>query len=271
MSGNECMCCREVFNTHSLQKEMRMKTKQIGSCLILLAVLLIGFNGTSIAATMNFNLTPASSVLISEDSGIFTGKVNYSISNPADITSATLSIVLSDDSSSFFPLGAPGTVIDAPREIARLTSVRDGTTSIFPFAEAEVDPHFFGPQHPTHLTARTAGIEEPSVAPSDASYFNLDVTDLIKNSNSGMLEFSLIAPDLFEDILPGTLTYNLIVGDAAGFGILLPPNVPLPVHEDFLFKSAQLNVAVVPIPAAIWLFGSSLLGLQLLFSRRKQT
>jgi|GEM_PF-6932512 len=240
-----------------------MKMKQFGSFIVRLTVLLVGFNGVAVASTMNFNLTPASSVLIEENAGAFNGKVNYSISNPADIISATLSIVLSDDVSTFFP----GGVIDAPREVARLTRVQDGSTSIFPFADAEVDPHLFGPQHPTHLQAASAGIEEPTIAPSDASYFNLNVTDLVRNSNSGMLQFSLIAPDLYETILPGTLTYNLIVGDAAGFGILLPPNVPLPVHEDFLFKSAQLKVTVVPIPAAIWLFGSSILGL--LFVRRK--
>jgi hypothetical protein len=241
-----------------------MKIKYISSAPLLLTILLLSFNNATVAVTMTFSSMPPSPVLISETSGTYDGAVNYTpIANPGDITSATLSFVLSDDVSAFFP----GGVIDAPREIARLTRVQDGSAAIFPFADVEVDPHLFGLPHPNIFQASAAGIEEPTIVPSDASYFNLDVTNLVQSSNSGMMEFSLIAPALFEDILPGTLTYNLIVGDAAGFGILLPPGAPLPVHEDFLFKSAQLTVTVVPIPAAIWLFGSSILGL--LFVRRK--
>jgi hypothetical protein len=243
---------------------------------VLLLTSLMSINSAAISAPITFSTLPTT--VISETSGPFNDSINYTpINSPPDIlNSATLKIYLSDDVSSTFP----GSVIDAPREWASLTSVTDGTMALASLpADEEVDPQLFDPsEHGVVLSgvAADAGIENPSVLPSTSPYFNIDVTDLIKDSNSGTLDFSLEALDLYSEISretsPGVLNpiYALIFADA----LLVDPDLVLPdtipVFEDFLFSRAELelDVTAVPIPAAIWLFGSSIFSL--LVIRRKK-
>jgi hypothetical protein len=242
-----------------------MKIKCISSIPVLSVALLLSFSNSTIAEPLTFSTLPTT--LVSETTGPYSDSINYTPFSPNTLTSATLKIFLSDDVSSFFP----GGVIDAPREIARLTSVTDGSSALSGLpADQEVDPQSFDPSiHGVDLSAiaTAAGVENPSVLPSTAPYFNLDVTDLINDSNSGTLSFSLSAPDLFADILPETPSglpnpvFQLIFAEA----LLFDPNFVAPpvftVTEDFLFSRAELEVVIVPIPAAIWLFGSSIIGL----------
>ncbi len=255
-----------------------MNIKYLSSTLtpMLLLVLLISTNSSTIAAPVTFTSLP--STVISENSGPFNGSINYTPFNspPNSVNSATLKIFLSDDASNTFP----GDVIDAPREFARLTSVTDGTMSASNLpADVEVDPQPFDPNVAgvsLSQVAADSGIENPSVLPSTTAYFNFDVTDLIRDSNSGTLNFSLEAPDLFSDISSTTSTgapnpvFLLIFGSALleDPDFVLPDTIP--VFEDFLYSRAELMVDVtsVPIPAAIWLFGSSIFGL-LTFRRNK--
>ncbi len=226
------------------------------------------------AASLTFSSTPVSE-LISENSGTFNSKVNYNPSSwdPNNVTSAILRIFLSDDVSSIF---APN--IDAPREWASLTSVTDGAQAVCCLlSNVEVDPQLFdGSVHGVTeaAAAATAGIENPSVLPSMLPYFDLDVTSLIMLSNSGMLNFSLEALDLYGDVLPGTSTHDLILAEAASLGLNLPDNVPFPVIEDFIFNQAELTVEfdqinAIPAPPAIFLIGiGGLLGL--VFNRKRK-
>jgi hypothetical protein len=248
-----------------------MKIKFIRSIPILSIILLVGISNSTMAGLV-FSTLPTT--VISEDSGPFSESINYTPLDPNTVTSATLKIFLSDDVSSTFP----GGVIDAPRETARLTSVTDGSLAATGLpADEEVDPQLFDPsEHGVVLSgvAADAGIENPSVLPSTSSYFNFDVTDLIKDSNSGTLNFELEALDLYSAISketsPGVLNpvYALIFADA----LLVDPDLVLPdtipVFEDFLFDRAELDVQVVPIPAAVWLFGSGIFGLVVV--RRKK-
>jgi hypothetical protein len=249
-----------------------MKIKFINIIPLLSVVLLMSISNSTMAGLIFSTTLPATA--ISEDSGPFSGSIEYTPFSPNTVTSATLKIFLSDDVSSTFP----GGVIDAPRETARLLSVTDGsmTANGLP-ADEEVDPQLFDPSvHGVQLSAvaADAGIENPSVLPSTAPYFNFDVTDLINDSNSGTLNFELEALDLYSAITketsPGVLNpvYALIFADALlqDPDFVLPDTIP--VFEDFLFNSAELDVQVVPVPAAVWLFGSSIFGL--IVARRKR-
>lgn len=248
-----------------------MKIKLISSIPVISVALLMSISNSTTAGVV-FSTLPTT--VISEDSGPFSGSINYTPFSPNTVTSATLKIFLSDDVSSTFPDG----VIDAPRETARLTSVTDGSLAAAGLpADVEVDPQPFDPTVAGVTlsgVATDAGIENPSVLPSTSPYFNLDVTDLINDSNSGTIDFTLEAPDLFSDILSETSpgvpnpVFLLIFGEALlqDPNFVLPPTIP--VFEDFLFSRAELDVQLIPIPTAIWLFGSCIFGL--LAVRRKQ-
>ncbi len=247
-----------------------MKKTYLVNSPILMFTLLMGICHTSIAAALTFTSIPSNPVLISETDGPFNGTVNYTPLK--DVTSAKLTIFLSDDPSSFFSPPPPASpVIDSPREWASLTSVTDGGLEaiIGASVDVEVDPQLFVAPHPTPDVATAAGIENPGVPPESpvlpttAPYFNLDVTNLIQNSNSGAINFTLAALSLYPTIQPSTQAHDLILADAATLGITLPPNVPFPVNEDFFFNQAQLTVegVVIPTPSAIGLMAFGLFGM----------
>lgn len=251
-----------------------MKNKYLCNIPVLLFAFLVNFNNAAVAASLTFSSTPVSEI-ISETSDPFSSKVNYDPSSwdPINVTSASLRIFLSDDVSRIF---APN--IDAPREWASLTSVTDGAESVNGLPnDVEVDPQLFdGSVHGTAEAdaAAAAGIENPSELPSIFPYFDLDVTSLIQLSNSGMLNFSLEALNLYDDVLPGTSTHDLILAEAFALNVPVPPDRAFPVFEDFIFNQAELTVefdqtSAVPAPSAFFLIGIG--GLSgLLFNRKKK-
>jgi hypothetical protein len=247
-----------------------MKNKNLCNIPVFLFILLVSTMNTATASTLTFSSALTSDV-ITEDSGVFNSSVNYSASSwdPNNVTSASLKIFLSDDVSTVF---TPN--IDAPREWASLTSVSDGGLEAINNGpiDVEVDSQLFDSSHPGFAAAAAAGIEDPSVLPSLLPYFALDVTNLIQNSNSGTLNFSLMALDLYSAVLPGTEAHDLILADAASLGLILPPNLDFPTFEDFIFTQAELSVdfdQAVTAPPAVLLIGSGLLGL--LVTRKKKT
>lgn len=245
----------------------------INSRLVLFG-LLLSINNIAIATTLTFSSVPVSPILISETTGAFNGTVNYNPGSfdPTSVSAATLSIFLSDDVSAVF---TPN--IDAPREFASLTSVSDGALAVGALpANVEVDPQLFNSPSPSNNTAAAdAGIEDPSVPPTTSPYFDIDVTNLIQNSTSGILAFSLQAlslfPDIFPEISPGVPNpaFPLIVGEALAVDPTFPTPPFFPVFEDFFFNQAQLTVQAqaIPAPPVIWLMVCGILGL--LFSKRK--
>ncbi len=242
-----------------------MDNKNLYPISAFLFVLFITANNIANAASFMFS-SPLTNQTISEDSGTFNGSVNYNPANwnPNNVTSASLKIFLSDDISATF-----GSVIDSPREWARLASVSDGSIVQNGLnLDVEVDPHLFGSNHPGFDIAAAAGIEDPNVPPSTAGYFDFDVTNLIKNSNSGILGFSLVALALYDDVLPTDPAYQLILDDAAASGFPFPFDpLFIPVFEDFIFNQAELTVQVTA-PPAFFLIGVGLLGL--ICTRKKQ-
>ena len=102
-----------------------------------------------------------------------------------------------------------------------------------------------------------------------ANYWTLDVTSLLNASNSGTLGFGLGVDAKYADIpyyLPGTTTVNpdwtLVNQVLAGS---LTPGANIAQFEDYRLNIATLTVnytpAAVPVPGAVWLFGSALAGL----------
>ena len=67
---------------------------------------------------------------------------------------------------------------------------------------------------------------------------------------------------------PGSQVWGLVSVDGNGDGV---PGIPMPAGGAFEFFQANFNanLAPVPIPAAVWLFGSGLLGLVGVARRRK--
>jgi len=180
------------------------------------------------------------------------------IVNTVDISSAILTVYLKDDLTTVF---TPSN-IDAPREFARLHNVKDGSLTASADLTTEVDPHLFSSNDPNVIAAATAltalgvsstdlatnaasaGIENPSVVPSTAGYFNLDVTSLIKGSNSGMLEFDLMARNFYSDISSTDPVYALIVAAAQSVNPNYSAPNSFPVFEDFIIDSARLTINV---------------------------
>ncbi|MGR9114453.1 MAG: PEP-CTERM sorting domain-containing protein [Gammaproteobacteria bacterium] len=248
-----------------------MKKNHIHVTCVLFIFLFISHQAS--AATQTFNFTPSASELVSEnDSAPFTASVDYSGQSwqPGRVTSATLTLFLSDDvSSTFLPN------IDAPREWAQLMSVSAGASALSAAdlpAAVEVDPQPFQADDPLVAAAATqlgtdpavlvsiaanAGIENPAVLPSTSGYFDVDVTSLLNNSNSGLLEFSLIALALYSDITDATNPEALNFINAVNQSSI----DSFPVNEDFLFDQAQLTVEFVPEPSLIWLLSIGLVGM----------
>jgi hypothetical protein len=221
----------------------------------------------------------------------YNGVVNYTkgLWATGGVSSAYLTFSLGDAASSNSPA-----FIRPVREWAQVRSVNDGASSLTTLpASIEVNPQSFvvgtifsrtipvvvgGVTIPYVLNYTTTaddvalasalGVKNPaetSVAGSVGNYFNLDVTSLLNASNSGKLNFSLGVDSKYPDIAYGSNAYtiaSLLVG-----GTNLPAGQPIFMTETYLFKNATLNVnytpapAAVPVPAAVWLFGSALAGL----------
>lgn len=222
----------------------------------LASAMVLGFAGVANATSFTFDDAPASSTLVSElDATSFSSSVDYAGLDGA-ISSAVLTVFLSDDSSSTF---GP-TYVDTPIENVRLSSVTGSLGAVSPGLVAEVDGNS---GVAAGITADVSGAQEfpvgsgaPTPAPGTiGSYFNIDVTALL-GGTSGTLSFILDVLDTrtsFPDVtLPG--------------GQVVPGGIYL---EDFNYEGAQLSiVTAVPVPAAAWLLASGLIGL-LGFSRKR--
>jgi hypothetical protein len=268
-----------------------MKQKAILTSLTTFA--LLAGSAAASASSQTFNLTPATAFLVTEANAAagvtatsYNGSINYTTGLWAagGVSSAILTLNLQDDTST----NAGPTLIDIPREWAKLTSVSDGSQSLSTLpALQEVDSHLItGAQingaliaqgKPTlsttdaNIAAARVGIlgleNVLGVPPSTSGYFNLDVSSLLNASNSGVLNFGMGVDSKYADIPYSTspLSDYQFVNQALG-GVL--PPVAIWTIEDYLFKSATLTVtyapvvpAAVPVPGAVWLFGSALAGL----------
>jgi len=265
-----------------------MKQKAILTSLTTLA-LMAGSAAASASTTNTFNSTNSAQVLVTELAG-YNGSINYTKANSdtslhGNILSAYLNFNLSDDASSSLPA-----VVDTSREWAKFTTAfTDGSHSLTaPTGSLEVQIlpitgidilNGQGISNPTtaqQIAATFAasrmtalGFENVlgnSSANSAANYWSLDVTSLLQASNSGTLGFGLGVDAKYADIpyyTPGTTNVNpdwtlvntVLLGSV--------PNSTIPLAEDYFLNHATLDVtyAPVPVPGAVWLFGSALAGL----------
>lgn len=182
----------------------------------------------------------------------FNGSLAYTqgLWTSGQVKSATFRVYLSDDLSDvFFPN------FDAPVEFAQLVSVTDGSLSVTGLpVEVAVYPSSFGAIGAIPIgVATAAGIESPTVLPSNsgAFYFDLDVTELLNNSNTGALKFSLIAPDKFPNISKAAnpVAHDLITRHIEATNLHQDhPNAPFEIidpywlTEDYIFEFAELTV-----------------------------
>lgn len=231
--------------------------------LIAACVLLITQNVTA-SVTKSFKTTPIQFLVSTGQTpgpaeSKFDGSLTYTpnLWKPGAVQSAVFRVYLSDDVSTNFPPN-----FDAPMEFAQLMSVKDGSSSVggLPIEEAVYESIFdpsFGAAAIAIATA--AGIESPTALPiaSGALYFNLDVTALLNSSNTGSLDFSLIAPDKFPDISPTSNppAYLLITQAIIDAGSPFAPENPYLVTEDYMYEYAELIVTyldsdntAVPLP-----------------------
>ncbi len=258
-----------------------MKQKAILTSLTTLA-LMAGSAAASASTTNTFTSTNSAQVLVTELAG-YNGSINYTKANSdtslhGNILSAFLTFNLQDDKSSSL-----STAIDMPREWAKLTSVADGTYSLSSLpGSVEVESHpltgalinaglmiqgkpQISDENATIAAnyANSIGAENFLAAdsvPTPADYFiNMDVTNLLKESNSGVLNFGLAVDVKYADIAYPSAQFDAI---KAFMGIALA-NAPITMFEDYYLNGATLNVtyAPVPVPGAVWLFGSALAGL----------
>jgi hypothetical protein len=266
-----------------------MKQKAILTSLTTLALM-----AGSAAASASQGTFTTGGAMVTESTN-YNGAILYTpgLWNLGGVISATLTINLQDDNST-----SATALIDSPREWAKLTTpLTDGThtlatdstsieVGVHPITAAGIiagmDAQGALPTNTTQLGVITAaapgwatsisnlGFENllgKTPAAETANYWTLDVTSLLNASNSGTLGFGLGVDAKYADIpyyLPGTTTVNpdwtLVNQVLAGS---LPPGADIAQFEDYRFNSATLNVtyAPVPVPAAVWLFGSALAGL----------
>lgn len=188
-----------------------------------------------LANASTFTFTDSVTGLVTETSSI-TRTVGYSGLDGA-ITSAFLTIDLSDDESSTFT-----GFVDVPVEYARLTvggntftsDDIDGNNTAIPFTSIEADLIVGGTFSLTPPSA--SATPNPALGTVD-TYFNVDVTSLL-GGTSGSLSLSLSALDTISN-------FPSFLGGGA-------------YTEDYTYQNATLTITTVPVPAAVWLMGSSL-------------
>lgn len=233
------------------------------------------------STTYIFN-SAATSNLITENSGTYTGSINYTpLWSPGSVTSATLTLFLSDDISTTLQ---GFNAIDIPREWAHVTNISDGASSMGPQAAVEVEqtnPLFDSANSFPFKTTFSGsdGFESPLtsypitgpalvnavlglglIQPSITGY-SFDVTSLMNGfAPSGNLSFDLEALNLYDS---ASLPFVFVAAAAIfGFNTALPQTT----YEDFIFTGAQLTISAVPEPSMFMLL---ILGLFSMFMSRK--
>ncbi|SFD91271.1 PEP-CTERM sorting domain-containing protein [Nitrosomonas sp. Nm166] len=249
--------------------------KKLFKILVLLS-LALSINIVMASTTYTFTSAPASD-LISEDSGTYSSSISYTpLWNPGTVSSATLTLFLSDDVSTTLK---GFNAIDIPREWAQVTNISDGSSSLGSQAAVEVEQTnpLFDPANtfPFNTTfTGSDGFESPLTAnpitvpalvgaaagigliqPSVAGY-NFDVTSLINvSAPSGNVFFDLVALNLYD---PASLPLAFTSAAAIfGFNTALTQST----YEDFLFTGAQLTISAVPEPSMYMLLVLGLFGM----------
>jgi hypothetical protein len=122
-----------------------------------------------------------------------------------------------------------------------LSSVTGSLGSTSPLITAEVDGNS-GSAFGVTVDLTGAPFSATPTAGTVDSYFNYDVTALL-GGTSGTLSFTL-------DALDTRTNFPFLLGSGSYF-------------EDFNYEDAELTIETspVPVPAAIWLLGSGLIGL----------
>ena len=100
-----------------------------------------------------------------------------------------------------------------------------------------------------------------NITPTESNLVNFDPFSLI----NGTSIFGA-ATNITNSAGSGPLSINL--GGATGNALLFGGKLDVGVYDNDRFKIASLDVTVVPVPAAIWLFGSGLIGLAGLVGRK---
>lgn len=231
----------------------------------------------AMAITQTFPGTSVSD-LITEAGGTYTSSINYTpFWTPGLVTSATLTLFLSDDASTILN---PFNAIDIPREWAQVSNIRDGGlnmvgskffevehtsplfnlasvgpfNTVFPGSEGFENPLTTRPITNAALFAAAttgAGIIHPS-----AMSYDIDVTSFMNSVGlGGTLEFDLTALNLYGTVpLPPDF-----LAAVAPFGF--NPLDPQTTFEDYLFKGAQLTVSAVPEPSMYFMLALGLFGM----------
>jgi len=227
------------------------------------------------STTYTFN-SAVTSDLISETSGTYTNSINYTpLWTPGTVTSATLTLFLSDDVST--TLGGFN-AIDIPREFAHVTNISDGASSLGLQAAVEVEQTnpFFDPVNvfplntvfpgsdgyesplttfPITAPALTAAALGHGLITPSISAYTFDVSSLMNISPTGVLSFDMVALDLYDTTtLPPAF---VVIGKLFGFD----PGLIQTTHEDFLFTGAQLSVSAVPEPSMYLMLALGLFGM----------
>ena len=237
---------------------------------------------TAFASVSYMFSSAATSDLITENSGTYTDSISYTpLWSPGSVTSATLTLFLSDDVSTTLK---GFNAIDIPREWAQVKNISDGAFSTGSQAPVEVEqtnPLFdTANSFPFNSTfSGSDGYESPLtsnpitgaaliqaalgvglVVPSVSGY-TFDVTALMNNAGlSGNLSFDLMALNLYD---PSGLPPAFVAAAALfGFSTTLVQTT----YEDFLFTGAQLTVSAVPEPSMYMLL---ILGIFSMFMSRK--
>ena len=209
-------------------------------------------SGNIMATTQTYTSTPPGLTLISElgntsstpNPGLYPNPASYpfpvSINYPTglwtnNVTSAKLRVYLADDLATNFQPN-----FDAPMEFAIIGDIKDGTSST-PTTEVEVFPN------PINGTATAAGLEAPDMLPSASSqYYEIDVTSMLNNSNTGTLSLSLNItdhyPDIYKDTPPNNPLWLAITAAAQSLDPTYIPVDPYHVWEDYVYEKSELIV-----------------------------
>ncbi|GEM_PF-3671074 len=202
--------------------------------------LALSLGGTNAVNATSYSFLDPSFAYVPEGT-TYLGSVSYSgLDSP--ITSAILTIFLSDDESSSFP-----GFVDIPTENAELAFVTGNASDVSPGLIAEVDGNsvlFSGlPVDDNGALSGPPPIATPPLG-TVGSYFNFDVTSLLNPGiTSGTVSFDLVAQDLIASFPP-------LLGGG-------------PYIEDFNYEGAELAIetSAVPLPAAVWFMASGLIAL----------
>lgn len=249
---------------------MRLSQSQIGK-LVAGSLLLAGFSGVSAASLTNTVMVPGSMTWMQDLASV-------------DSPTATDVVVMDNGDGTFTYMGTDNVAMDG------------GMTPLWDYSwnlTADADPLIGGSFTITNVTSMTQTFDLIFSVPVSPSFTNGFMTGSLSGSyvdadNSGGATLNL---NSWDGLIDGTSQMNLFAfgGSCVGAGCSVtisevsegptlytgPVSSTIGIHMNFSLSAGdsatfntQFEVNPVPVPAAVWLFGSGLLGL-LGLARRK--